>query len=299
MTLINAPVVLFAYMRADHLRQTLLALKANPEAASTELYVYCDAAKSSEHQIKVDEVRRLVADIDGFASVHRIYRDKNMGLANSIIEGVTQVLTLHERVIVLEDDLVTSPYFLSYMNEALNRFEHDEQVISIHGYVYPVEDVLPEAFFIPGADCWGWATWRRGWALFNSDGQALIKELKHRKLEKEFDFNGSYSYTKMLKNQVNGKNDSWAIRWYASAFLANKVTLYPGQSLVKNIGFDNSGVHCEYNSDFDVMLANKKVNMNNISVKISTLALKSFENYFKKIKKITFSKLIIKIKSKL
>jgi hypothetical protein len=281
MTLITAPVVMFAYMRADHLRQTLLALKANPEAASTELYVYCDAAKSAEHQAKVDEVRHLVEDIDGFAKVHRIYRDKNMGLANSIIKGVTQVLTLHERVIVLEDDLVTSPYFLSYMNAALNRFEHDEQVISIHGYVYPVEEVLPEAFFIPGADCWGWATWRRGWALFNSDGQALIKELKDRKLEKAFDFNGSYSYTKMLGNQVNGKNDSWAIRWYASAFLANKLTLYPGRSLVHNIGNDDTGTHCGATSTWDVLLSHKPINLSNLTIAISESGYIAFEKNFK------------------
>jgi hypothetical protein len=138
-----------------------------------------------------------------------IERNRNWGLAESIIDGVTRVVNEFGRVIVVEDDLVTSIYFLQYMNEVLNLYEKEEKVASIHGYVYPI-DGLPETFFLRGADCWGWATWKDKWALFEPDGTKLLDELKKRKLTKRFDFNGSYPFSLMLANQVSGKNDSWA-----------------------------------------------------------------------------------------
>ena len=122
------------------------------------------------------------------------------------------------RVIVLEDDLECSP-FLQFMNRALDVYADDHRVISISGYIYPIKGDFTGDVFLRGADCWGWATWKRGWDLFRSDGNALLSELQSRQLSAAFDFDGSYPYTEMLTDQVNGKNDSWAIRWYASAFL--------------------------------------------------------------------------------
>ena len=148
---------------------------------------------------------------------------------------------------MLEDDLLTSPYFLDFMNEGLSIYEEDEKVISIHGYVYPISEKLPETFFLRGADCWGWATWKRGWDLFEPDGGLLLNKLEESKQTEEFDFNRSYPYTQMLKDQINGKTNSWAVRWYASAFLQNKYTLYPGKSLVSNIGGDGSGTNTGLN----------------------------------------------------
>ena len=239
-----APVVLFAYMRPAHLEATVRSLAANPEAALTRLIVFCDAPKKLEHQARADEVRRFAASIQGFSSVTVVKRDSNWGLAASIIDGVTRVVSEYGRVIVLEDDMVLSPHFLRYMNEALELYANDDRVISVHGYVYPVRQQLPEAFFLRGADCWGWATWRRGWELFNPDGKQLLDELKRKRLINCFNFNGAYPFSRMLKDQIKGKNDSWAIRWHASAFVANKLTIHPGRSLVHNIGNDDSGTHC-------------------------------------------------------
>ena len=128
-----------------------------------------------------------------------------------------------DKVIVLEDDLVTSPHFLQYMNDGLGIYERDDRVISIHGYSYPVHGKLPETFFLRGADCLGWATWKRGWDLFEDDGQRLLNELERRNLTRSFDFDGSYPYTQMLRDQIAGSNSSWAVRWYASAFLRDKL----------------------------------------------------------------------------
>ena len=202
-------------------------------------------------------------------------------MSNSIIDGVTQVLSKYESVIVVEDDIVTSPFFLSFMNESLKRFRDDDRVISIHGYFFPVIGKLPEAFFLRGADCWGWATWRHSWELFEQDGQHLLNELKGKNLLKSFNYNDTYGYSGMLEAQINGGNDSWAIRWHASAFLANKLTLYPSRSLVQNIGNDSSGTHSNTNSDFNIILSNKPIDLSDICVEHSISAEKLVERYYR------------------
>lgn len=276
-----APVTLFVYNRLDHTRRTIDALKQNILAEDSELIVFSDAAKSEMQDEAVHEVRKYIRTIDGFKSVTIIERMSNLGLARSIIDGVTTIVNKYGRIIVLEDDMVTSPYFLTYMNEALVKYADDDRVISIHGYVYPVKEALPEAFFLRGADCWGWATWHRGWACFNSDGQFLLDELKRRKLIHAFDYNGTYPFSTMLEGQIKGTNDSWAVRWYASAFLAGKLTLYPGRSLVHNIGNDNSGTHCGESADFDANLSSAHISLNNINSEPSQEGRQAFEDFFR------------------
>lgn len=246
-----APVALFIYNRLWHTEQTVSALASNLLANQTDLIIFSDGPKHNSNASHVKEVRDYVKAITGFKSVEIIESDINKGLAKSIISGVSGVLERYEKLIILEDDLITSPFFLTYMNRALDLYESNDEVVSIHGYVYPVSKSLPETFFLKGADCWGWATWRRGWALFNPDGEFLLKELKRQELTMEFDFYGAYPFTRMLKQQISGKNSSWAIRWYASAFLKNKLTLYPGKSLVRNIGNDTSGTHSWDNDRFE------------------------------------------------
>ena len=276
-----APIALFVYNRPEHLRVTVEALQKNALAQDSDLLIYSDAPKTSEAGEAVREVRDYIKKISGFRSVTVVERAKNFGLANSIIGGVTATVNKYGRIIVLEDDLVTSPYFLTYMNEALEKFADDDRVVSVHGYVYPVEQSLPEAFFLPGADCWGWATWQRGWACFNDDGQSLLDELERRKLIRAFDFNGAYSFSKMLEAQIKGANDSWAVRWYASAFLAGKLTLYPGRSLVHNIGNDNSGSHCGESAEYDAKLSNTPISLNNIDIEPSQAGRQAFEAFFR------------------
>lgn len=275
-----APVTLFTYCRAKHTRRTVESLLKNPLALETDLIVYSDAARTLEQEAAVNAVRAYVASITGFRSITIKHRAVNFGLAKSIIAGVTEVLQHSDRVIVLEDDMVTSAHFLSYMNEALERYAAEDRVASIHGYVYPVDQPLPEAFFLRGADCWGWATWRRAWAHFNPDGRLLLDELKHRKLLRAFDYNGTYPFSEMLHDQIEGKNDSWAIRWNASAFLAGKLTLYPGRSLVHNIGNDNSGTHCGETARFDSLLSDTPIDLNNVEIEASQVGWRAFERFF-------------------
>jgi hypothetical protein len=277
-----APIVLFTYKRLWHTKQTVEALQKNIYAEQSHLFIFSDGPKTEKDEPKVKEVREYLKTIKCFKNIEIIERDKNWGLANNIIDGITKVVNQYGKVIVLEDDLVTSPYFLKFMNDGLNMYEEEEKVISVHGYVYPIKG-LPEIFFLRGADCWGWATWKRGWDLFEKDGKKLLDELEKRKLTKLFDFNGAYPYTKMLKDQVEGKVDSWAIRWYASAFIHEKLTLYPGISLVKHIG--DLGTHVKDSSLFDVELSEKPIFVKRIPPIEDPEVRKKIEDFFFRIKR--------------
>ncbi len=257
-----APLAIFAYNRPLHLKQVIDSILVNNLSKQTDVIFFCDGAKNETDQDKVNQVKIYVETLKNtklFKSISVNYSSINKGLANSIIEGVTKIVNQYGKIIVLEDDLVVSKYFLNYMNDALDLYQDESEVISIHGYIYPVKNPLPESFFIKGADCWGWATWKRGWDFFEKNSSKLLQELQDKKLTEEFDFDGCYPYTRMLKDHIAGKNNSWAIRWHASAFLANKFTLYPGKSLVKNIGTDGSGTHCADMSDFNIEVSNKNI----------------------------------------
>ena len=269
---ITAPVALFVYSRLDHTRQTAAALQRNLLAAQTDLFIFSDAARKPEAEADVQAVRNFVRTIGGFRSVTLIERTRNFGLAASIRDGVTRLCAERGRVIVLEDDLVTAPDFLTYMNDALDFYETDERVIAVHGYMYPVEMALPETFFLRDPGCWGWATWKRGWDLFDADGAGQLAVVRASGRETEFDLDGSYDYIGMLEGQIAGRNQSWAILWYATAFLRGKLTLYPGRSLVTNIGFDGSGTHGGEESRFAVTLSDRPVNVVPIAVEEDRVA---------------------------
>jgi len=292
-----SPIVLFVYNRPWHTRQTVEALLANELANESDLIIFADGAKSDKDIDAVKEVRKYIHSITGFKSITINEQDMNLGLANSVIAGVTKVVNEFGRIIVLEDDMVTSPYFLRYMNDALEMYENEDKVISIHGYIFPVRDQLPETFFLRGAECWGWATWKRGWDLFESNGQKLLEELKRKNLQYLVDRNGLFPYTKMLKDQIKGKIDSWAIRWYISAFIKEKTTLYPGRSLVINVGLDGSGRHIVTNStEYNVVLTETRIELIKQDVKESKESLGVICKYLKGIKKSILKRALEKVR---
>ncbi len=280
-----APIILFVYNRKDHTEKTIEALKKNDLAGESELFIYSDAAKNAANFDAVEEVREYIKTVNGFKSVTIIERENNMGLAKSVILGVSEIVNKYGKVIVLEDDLITAPQFLKYMNKNLENYEEVEDVISIHGYNYPIK-IIEKQFFLKGADCWGWATWKRGWDLFEENGEKLLKELKDGGQIREFNFNNSYNYSGMLEDFINGKNSSWAVRWYASAFLKDKYTLYPGKSLVKNIGLDNTGTHSGYQKEtfFNNETFTSEEYTKKIDVEEDKNAKLEIEKYFRKLK---------------
>lgn len=300
--MVLAPIVLFVYNRPWHTQQTVEALQKNELAEASDLFVFADVQKSDTDtdtdKEKVLEVREYIKTISGFKRVNLVEREQNLGLANSIINGVTEIVNKYGRIIVLEDDMVSSPYFLKFMNEALEFYKDEKKVISIHGYIYPVNARLPETFFLRGADCWGWATWKRGWDIFEPNGWKLMQEIRKRKLQKRFDINRAYPYTKTLEDQIRRKNDSWAVRWYASAFLKNKLTLHPGRTLIFNIGLDASGTHSSITTVYGTEVSMEPISVKNIPVEENIIALNKIENYLKSIKP-SFVSLIIKRVKKL
>ena len=242
--MIYAPIALFVYNRPQHTRQTVVALLANAVAKQTPLYVFSDAPRSDASRQAVAEVRSYIHSISGFKSVTIIERETNFGLARSIIDGVTRLCEEYGRVIVMEDDLVTSPHFLSYMNDALAQDENEDQVMQVSGHIFQVPEFTQreEALFLPFVTSWGWGTWERAWKHFDPSAQGWGKINSNSVLRNRFNLDGHFDYSTLLEQQMNGKVDSWAIRWYLSVFLSNGVALFPPQSLVKNIGL-NSGTH--------------------------------------------------------
>jgi hypothetical protein len=291
-----APIALFVYNRPSHTQRTIEALKGNLLAGDSDLVVFSDGAKNTQDAVGVNEVRSYLKSISGFKTTRIVARDHNFGLADSIIDGVTEVVNEYDKVIVLEDDLLTSKYFLTFINQGLDKYQNTDRVVSIHGYVYPVKESLPETFFLKGADCWGWATWKRGWDVFEKDGEKLLVQLKERGLAQEFDFNHSYPFTQMLRDQIAGKNQSWAIRWYASAFLKDKLTLYPGRSLVENIGFDGSGTHCSDSNSYLRNVDDVSIGLESINIEENLEAKKVIEKFFRSNWVSVFKKIGIKIK---
>ncbi|UIR55908.1 glycosyltransferase [Sphingobacterium sp. SRCM116780] len=255
-----APIILFVYNRPQHTIQTLEALEQNAIAANSELFIYSDAAKNEQATVAVEQVRAIIKRDWKFKKVHLILRDTNCGLAANVIDGVSKIVHQYGRIIVLEDDLTTSPFALDYFNDALDRYQNEDRVMQISGYGYPVKNLaaLPETFFFRVANSWGWATWDRAWSFFNSDIHALTDDFSAEQIH-QFSIEGKENFWKQVQEFKAGKINSWAIRWYASVFKNNGLVLYPRNSLTQNIGNDGSGTHTAAESTYQVVLADKKI----------------------------------------
>lgn len=244
-----APIVLFVYNRLLHVRQTVEALQKNTLTKESDLIIYSDAPKNSSVVAAVRDVRNYVKTITGFRSVSIVERDRNWGLANSIINGVTTVVNQYGCVIVLEDDLVTSPHFLEYMNAALQHYELDPKAFSITAYNFPEQTMLIPYDYVwdtyAAFRCcsWGWATWTDRWNRVKWDMEYYETFMRNREAQELFD-RGGPDLTQTLTMQHEGRIDSWAIR-FGYAHYANQMhCIYPVKTLVANIGLDHSGTHC-------------------------------------------------------
>lgn len=239
-----APIVLFVYNRPNHTERTVNALLDNYLASESDLFIFSDAAKSSESMENVKLVRDLIKNIKGFKSVTIIEREVNFGLIKSISEGVTDIINRYKKIIVLEDDLITHKQFLQYMNETLKLYENNSNVYEITGYSHinkTSKIVENQSYFLKITSTWGWATWANRWEIF-SNGLEGIEDLNaNRKLKYLFNYNNSYNYYKMLNDMKTGKAKSWGIVWYWNIFKKNGLTLYPVETLVDQIGFDGTG----------------------------------------------------------
>jgi len=266
-----APIVLFVYNRPFHTRRSLKSLARNYLSKESELYIFSDGPKkdSSKEQVeKIKETRKILRERKWCGNVTIVERKENMGLANSVIAGVTEIVNRFGKVIVVEDDLLLSRNFLKYMNSALDRFEKEERVMQISGYMFPVELFTKnDALFLPFTTSWGWATWKRNWSLFDKDMRGLDILKNNSERRRNFDLNNSYPYFHRLIKQKSGKDDSWAICFYLSVFLNDGMVLYPKKTLVWNGGFDGSGIHSKvgfYQGEVDDLFEVQKFPKNTI-----------------------------------
>lgn len=255
----NAPVVLFVYNRPEHTKKVLESLSENILAKETDLYVFSDAAKSEKGQEKVDEVRALIRKTDwrkNFQKVTVVEAVENKGLANSIIGGVSSVLKDYGKVIVLEDDLILSPYFLQYMNRALDFYKDDPKIWSVSGYSFPMKSLrrYPHDVFYSYRGCsWGWATWEDRWEKTDWEVADYDRFLQDKGWQKQFNRGGA-DLTGMLGLQMEGKINSWAVRWVFAQSNLNMYTVYPKHSYLLNDGCDGSGTHVGNTAEYSTSI---------------------------------------------
>jgi Fe-S cluster biosynthesis and repair protein YggX len=237
-----APIVLFTYNRFDPLKQTVEALQRNYLAKDSELYIFSDAANKMEDFSVVCEIREYLKKLDGFKRITIFEAKSNKGLANSIIEGVTRIINQHHKVIVLEDDLVTSVNFLSFMNKGLDHYLYEESVFSIAGYSPPIREPYHDIYFTRRASSWGWGTWIDRWRDIEWEFSSCEHLKGNTVFKKAFNEMGTDMY-KMLNDQYKGKINSWAIRWCLHQFQSGMYTVYPTLSKIKNIGTGSNATH--------------------------------------------------------
>jgi len=294
-----APIAFFVYNRPKHTKISLEALKNNVLARDTDLIIFSEAAKENElDKIKVNQVRKIIENCNGFKSVLIKKRDKNFGLYKNFTEGITEVCNKFGKIIVVEDDNQVSKYFLKFINDGLDMYLNYDKVCSINGWFFPGKNDLENNFFLKGGDTWGWGTWKRAWKEFNPDTEYLLREIKSRKLIKKFNLNNSFNYYKMLEKRHLELNESHSIIWKASTFLKNMHSLYPAKSFVRNIGFDGSGTH---NKKPDELYLNQKIEDYQMNLKKKEIienkyAFKFVVNFHKKEK---IKNLFLRIKKKL
>ncbi|WP_229219099.1 glycosyltransferase [Dyadobacter sediminis] len=247
-----APVVLFCYNRPWHLRQTIESLQLNLLASQSELIIYSDGPKLPPDEPFIADIRNYIADLKGFKSVKVIAAEKNNGLAKSVIKGVSDVLEKYEKIIVLEDDMLTTPDFLTFMNEALHIYQERKDIFSVTAYSPPIE--VPAAYrhdlyLAPRASSWGWGTWKSRWQHADWDVNDF-DSLKKDPGKKQAFTQGGEDLWPMLAKQQLGTIDSWAIRWTYSQFKNSAYGVYPVKSKIKNIGTDGSGTNFTFKTGY-------------------------------------------------
>ena len=236
---------------------------------NAKLIIYSDGAKSGNDQNRIDEVRIIVKNIKFCRDVQIIERDKNYGLAKSIIEGVTEQFRNFNSLIILEDDMEFGSYFLRYMSDALQLYDECSQVGQVVGFSGQNSKNLPETYFLKEPDNLGWGTWSRVWSKCEWDPLILHRKITSDKsLIYEFNSANTYPYLAMLEDQINKKIDSWAIRFRANMFLNRKLTLYPRESLVLHIGNEGTGTHYHMNKydPLNIPITERPIKLSNIEL---------------------------------
>lgn len=275
-----APIVLFVYNRLHHTRETVQALIRNDLSAQSRLFIFSDGAKDDSSKESVEAVRKYINTIKDFHSISVTYRSKNIGIADNIINGVSEIVSSYGKVIVLEDDIVTSKYFLKYMNDALDKYDKCEKVMHVSGYMFPIFwHRLPQTVFYRSSSCWGWATWARAWKYFKRDPEYIMNHFTPS-LVNYYNIDGAINFWQQIEQNKSGLIRTWSAFWSANIILNKGLCLHPARSLVRNIGHDSSGMNCGSSSIYNVALNDKTIKYFENDITESELLLKRIRKYF-------------------
>jgi len=254
----DVTVAIFAFNRPTHLQRLVDSLDTNPLFPHLNTVIFCDGPRNDQDSPGVQETRLLARKWIAERGWSGVFRERNLGLSNSVISGVTRCLEMSYQVIVLEDDLEVGPHFLSYMTRELARFQEDQRISSISGYTLPAlsRKSPRSAGFLRGAECWGWGTWKDRWGEAVWDSEMLLTSISSNLLTSfQFKLSSQPRSYSLLKRQSEGDIDSWAIRWHASNWIAGRRYLFPPVSHVRNTGHDGSGTHSGSTSKYDTVLS--------------------------------------------
>lgn len=240
----KTPFAIFAFRRPDHLRALLASVEKCRRLEECAITIFCDGPRGADDAEAVEAARVVAREWASAHGAQVVERAENLGLARSIVTATTNLVNAHGRVIVVEDDMILSAEFLDFMLTGLDRYENDERALQITGFQFAIEPLpKPDAFFIPLASTWGWATWRRAWQRFRWEPENLAL-LDDPAAHSRFNLEGAYPYSTLLKDRLEGRNDSWGILWYWTVFQSGGLVLFPRESLVNVGGADGSGTHC-------------------------------------------------------
>ena len=282
-----SPIILFIYARPDHTRRTLEALSSNTLAQESDLFIYADGPKENvteEQRERIRQTREVARSRQWCRTVTLIESDTNKGLAASIIAGVTETVSRYGRVIVLEDDIVTGKYFLEYMNNSLERYEDEKQVWEIAGYRVPVNsNKVGSCFFSKNESCWGWATWADRWSFFKKDPGYYVSIFTEEMI-REFNMDGAdTNLWKQVQLNLSGEINTWAVFWDATIYIHHGLVLTPFKSLVRNIGFDNTGENCGNSPCFSITEPiNHQINDYPEEINLDSKGYNKDKKYFRK-----------------
>lgn len=288
----TASVALFVHARPEHTRQTLLALAANSQASATDVRVFADGPRNEAEVPLVAATRRIVESATGFRDIQLVSRSTNMGLAANIADGITMICSAHGRVIVLEDDIFTSPHFLTFMNEALDRYKDDPRVWHINGWNYPMDiQGLPPVFLWRLMHCWGWATWQDRWQHFEKAPSTLLNTWNKADIHR-FNLDGAQDFWGQVVANHRGNMNTWAVFWYATLFQQGGLCISPAQALTANTGLDGSGSHCNASTAFRGELTEQTHWDWPESIVEHTLAIERAKNFMTQIKGSTIRRIM-------
>ena len=294
-----APIVLLTYKRLTHTKRVIDALRVNALAGESSLFVFADAPKSENDKKDVESVKKYIYTINGFKSVTCIEREVNYGLAKNMTHAVTDIVARFGKIIVLEDDDMPAPFFLKFMNDALEKYSTNEKVMHIGGYMFPINaEGLPQTVFHRLTSSWGWATWDRAWKFYDSerDARKLMRRFNW-KMIRQFNFDDAALFWSQLRGNKRGKLNTWSIFWYAAVFLQGGLCLHPSRSLIQNIGMDSSGENCDTSTQFLTTLNLDTITDFEDDVSENPLLLERLKKYFGKNKPSIISRLLFRLRT--